>query len=105
MRIYTRTFSRIVLVILISLCFASLSAARVAGNPMHSDEGPVTAIGLEDASITIGSQTYAVDRTGSVMDSLRSKAIQVSDHVVITYEIKGATKRLVTITKDADTIN
>ena len=103
MNINRRHLPLIILVLVGSLCVAGPSAARVAETQMHSEEGQLTAVNLKEASVTVGSQTYAIDDTGSVMESLQAKEIQVSDRVVITYELQGNTKRLVTITKVPDT--
>lgn len=81
------------------LFFAGPSAAKVAINQTYSAEGRVTAVNLKDASVTVGSQTYRIDEKGQIADALRSKSIQISDPVVIIYEIKGTAKRLLSISK------
>ncbi|GAB6905352.1 hypothetical protein DESC_120040 [Desulfosarcina cetonica] len=91
---------RIITLLVFGILFsAGPSAARITVNPIHFDEGKVTAINLRDASVTVGSQVYRIDEKGPIGEALRSKSIQVSDPVVITYEIQGTTKRLISISK------
>ncbi|BBO86331.1 hypothetical protein [Desulfosarcina ovata] len=92
----------IAIAIISTLFLAAAVSAKVAGTLMHTAEGRVTAINIQQGKISVNGEPYIIEGNGRLLDTLKSNDIQVSEKVVVIYEVMGGARKLISINKKAD---